>query len=245
MSEALLIIIRSITTFFSLLIFSRVLGKTQISHLTFFEYIAGITLGSIAGALTTNLNVPPWPIFLGMATWTGLTLATQWVALWNRRAGQLLDGEPVLVIRKGQILERNLRSMRMRYSELYGLLRNQGIFDLNEVDYAIMETAGTLSVLKRSRDRPVTPADLHLPTSSSHLPHELIVDGQVINSTLDQLRLPQDWLMTRLRERGIASPGEVFLAVMDSGGSLYLDTYQDRVPPAEHLPNHTVPHQEE
>lgn len=241
MSEVSLILVRSVITFFSLLVFSRMLGKTQISHLSFFEYVAGITIGSIAGALTTNLDVPPWPLFVALATWTGLTLTTQFVAMKHRWAEKMLDGEPVLVVQNGQVLERNLRTIRMRSSELNTLLRNQGIFDLSEVQYAIMETPGTLSVMKRPQHRAVTPADLHLPVLTPGLPHELIVDGQVVQENLTMLRLPREWLLRRLQERGIASPAQVFLAVIDTSGALYLDTYQDQVPLEDRLWDDAAP----
>ncbi|HYG60207.1 MAG TPA: DUF421 domain-containing protein [Symbiobacteriaceae bacterium] len=226
MSEVSLIVARSVITFCSLLIFARLLGKTQISHLSFFEYVAGITMGSIAGSLTTDLDVPPFPLLAGLATWAGLTLVTQWTALKSRLADKLLDGEPVLVIQNGQVLEQNLRQMRLRVSELLSLLRNQGIFDISEVAFAIMEINGTLSVLKR--DQPVTTADLKLPAPHPRLSTDLIVDGEVVHENLRHLGLPQSWLMARLRERGIASPRQVFLAVVDTEGDMYLDTYADR-----------------
>ena len=162
MGETTVVLTRSVLTFVNLLIFCRLLGKTQVAHLTFFEYVAGTTLGSIAAELSSNLSIRPWPIFVGLGTWVVLTLAMQFTAIKSRWMAKMLDGEPVVLIQDGQVLERNLRRMRMRESELFELLRGQSIFHADEVELAIMEPRGTLSVLKRPQHLPVTASDLQL-----------------------------------------------------------------------------------
>jgi uncharacterized membrane protein YcaP (DUF421 family) len=239
--EVTVVLVRSVMTFVNLLIFSRLLGKTQVSQMTFFEYVAGITLGSIAAELSTNLAIRPWPIFVGMATWVILTLATQFIALKSRWMAKLLDGEPVVVMQNGQILERNLRLLRMRQGELAELLRAQGVFDFNEVEFAIMEPRGDLSVLKRSQHLPVTPADLQLQTTSKGLGIELVVDGQVMEQSLRRLGLNRAWLEARLQEQGISSPSQAFLAVVDAQGKVYVDRYTDHFPPAYDLSDYPGP----
>lgn len=241
MGEAAVVLVRSVVTFLSLLIFCRILGKTQISQMSFFEYVSGITLGSIAAELSVNLAIRPWPIYVALAAWTVLTLATQYVALKSRWMAKMLDGEPVVVIRKGQILERNLRMLRFRESELTALLRAQGIFDYNTVEYAILEPRGDLSVLKRSENRPVTPADLGLPVKHQGLGIELVVDGEIMEQNLRRLRLDRTWLLGRLREHGASSPSEVFLAVINADGKLYIDRYTDRTSQVEDLSDYPGP----
>lgn len=241
MGEVTLVLIRSVIAFSSLLIFSRILGKTQISQLTFFEWVTGITLGSIASELTTNLAIRPWPAYVGLLAWVVFTLATQLVVLKSRWLSKMMDGEPVVVIQNGQILERNLRALRMRASELGSLLREQGIFDYKEVEFAIMEPNGGLSVLKKSQHRPVTPADLNIPTAYEGLGVEVIVDGEVQEQNLRRLHVNRAWLEERLREQGIYSVGDVFLAVLDTQGRLYVDRYGDRVPPADDISDYPGP----
>lgn len=241
MGEVTLVLLRSIIAFSSLLIFSRILGKTQIAQLTMFEWVTGITLGSIASELTTNLAIRPWPAYVGMLAWVVLTLLTQMVVLKSRWLSKMMDGEPVVLIQNGQILERNLRALRMRATELSSMLREKGIFDYQSVEFAIMEPNGGLSVLKKSQERPVTPADLNIPTAYEGLGVEVIVDGEVMVQNLRRLRVNRAWLEERLREQGVHSVKDVFLAVLDTQGRLYVDRYRDQVAPADDISDYPGP----
>lgn len=241
MGEVTIVLLRSLITFASLLILSRFLGKTQIAQLTFFEWVTGITLGSIAGELTTDLNVRPWPVYAGLVSWVALTSLTQAVVLKSRWISKMVDGEPVVVIQNGQILERNLRLLRMRASELSSLLRVQGVFNYKSVEFAVVEPNGKLSVLKRSQERPVTPADLKLSTEYEGLGLEVVVDGLVMEQNLRRLGVNRAWLRDRLQRQGVTSLEEVFLAVIDTSGHLYVDCYRDRVPPTDDISDYPGP----
>lgn len=241
MGEVSVVLVRSAITFFNLLILCRILGKTQVSQLTFFEYVSGITLGSLAAELSTNLSLRPWPVFVGLFAWGGFTLLTQLVALKSRWMAKMLDGEPVILVYRGQILEENLRRLRMRESELAELLRSQSVFHFDEVELAVLEPRGTLSVLRTADTQPVTPADLGIPASSRGLGIELVVDGEVMDQNLRRLGVNRTWLMAKLKEQGIRSPAEAFLAVVDADGKLYVDRYTDRVPKSHDLSDYPGP----
>ncbi|MBP2019389.1 uncharacterized membrane protein YcaP (DUF421 family) [Symbiobacterium terraclitae] len=241
MGEGTVVLTRSVLTFVNLLIFSRILGKTQVAHLTFFEYVAGATLGSIAAELSASLSIRPWPIFVALATWVVLTLAMQFTAIKSRWLSKMLDGEPVVLIQDGQILERNLRRMRMRESELLELLRGQSIFHVDEVELAIMEPRGSLSVLKRPEHLPATVSDLHIQTRSRGLGIELVVDGEVMDQNLRRLGVNRAWLTAKLQEQGLSGPEEAFLAVVDAEGKVYVDRYTDKFPPALDLSDYPGP----
>ncbi|MFS8640158.1 MAG: DUF421 domain-containing protein [Symbiobacteriaceae bacterium] len=241
LGEVSVVLVRSVITFFNLLILCRILGKTQVSQLTFFEYVSGITLGSLAAELSTNLSIRPWPVFLGLFVWGGLTLLGQFAALKNRWVAKMVDGEPVVLVYRGQILENNMGRLRMRESELAELLRGQSAFHLDEVELAILEPRGTLSVLKTAGTRPVTPADLGIPASSRGLGIELVVDGEVMEQNLRRLGLTHSWLTKKLREHGLTSPAEAFLVVLDGQGSLHIDRYTDRFPKSHDLSDYPGP----
>lgn len=241
MDQALNAVFRSLVTFVSLLIFSRILGKAQISQLTFFEYITGITIGSIAGRLSSDLTGHPFPVYAAMAAWTVMALITQHLALEHRWFAKMVDGEPVVVVQHGQVLEGRLRRLGMRSWDLQAMLRTKGAFDLDQVEFAVMESNGGLSVLKRSQHRPVTPADLQVPTQYEGLATEVIVDGKVVEPNLRSLHLNRAWLASRLQEQGVDTPEQVFLAVLDSQGRLYVDRYRDRVPESNDVSDYPGP----
>jgi uncharacterized membrane protein YcaP (DUF421 family) len=227
MDEVKVIAFRSVIAFVGLLIFARLLGKTQISQFTFFDYITGITIGSIASRLATSPSVRAWPTYLGMIIWTILALSTQFLSLRSRLLGNLLDGEPALVIQNGKVLERNLGKLRVRIDDLISMLRAQGVFDLATIEFAVMEPHGDLSVLKRSQDRPVTPKDLQLATSYEGLGVEVILEGKVLVDNLRRLHLNQAWLREKLGTQGVADHNQVLLAIVDTKGGLYVDLYDD------------------
>jgi len=228
-NETLIVIVRSLIGFFSLFIFTRILGKQQMSQLTFFDYVLGITIGSIAATLTTDLTSRAWLHWMGLAVWFSVVLLLQLITLKSRQLAKAIDGEPVVVIMNGQIMENAMRKARFRAADLLEQLRRQGVFDLSEVEFAVLENNGQVSVLKKSEYQPVTPHDLKLPTVYKGMSTELIFDGIVIEQNLKQLNLDRAWLDEELKKQGINHPSEVFLALLNTQGNLFVDRYKDDV----------------
>lgn len=229
MNETIVVIVRGIIGFFSLLIFARILGKQQISQLTFFEYVLGITIGSISATLTTELSSRAWVHFVGLVVWTVAVLILQLISENWRYAAKYIDGEPVIVVMNGEIMEDAMKKLRYRASDLMEQLREKGVFDLNQVEFAVLETNGKLSVLKKPEFLPVTPQDLNITPTPTGMSIELIYDGVVVEQNLKDLKLDEKWLNAQLKARGIKDPSEVFLAAITHEGSFYIDTYKDRL----------------
>jgi uncharacterized membrane protein YcaP (DUF421 family) len=223
------VFVRAIIGFFSLLIFTRIIGKEQISQLTFFDYIVGITIGSLAGSLTTDLSSRAWPHWVGLITWSTLCYLMEKISLKWRYAAKYLEGEPVIVIMNGKIMENVLRKAKYSVSDILVLLRNKEIFNLNEVAYAIIEPNGAISVLKKPEYLPLTPKDMNITVKPSGIGTELIYDGMVIKENLRQLNKDEKWLSKELKKRGIKDYTEVFLLTLDPGGNLYIDKYEDHI----------------
>lgn len=237
MNEATVVFVRGIISFLTLLIFTRLLGKQQVSELTFFDYILGITIGSIAATLTTDLSSRAWPHWVGLATWTAAVWFLQWITLCFRGVAKYINGEPVILIRNGQILEKNLKKMRFTLDDLLIQLRHQQIFDLKVVEFAILETDGKISVLKKSQYTAVTPDDLKIPTPYQGLCTEVIYDGTVIDANLKAVNLDRGWLDQQLKAQGIKSPCQVSLALLNTEGELYVSRYQEAQPEGTGFPN--------
>lgn len=229
LNEVLVVIVRGVIAFFTLLIYARILGKQQISQLTYFDYILGITVGSTASSLTVSLETRAWPQWIGLLTWVGLAIILQFITLKWRFASKFIDGEPTVVVMNGRIMEGALKKMRYRLSDFLEELRVKGLFDLSEVEFAVLETNGQVSVLKKSEFQNVTLKDLHLPSRYKGLSTELIYDGVIFDQNLRQVNLDRAWLEKELTKQGINDPAEVFLASLDTGGNLYVDKYRDRI----------------
>lgn len=229
MHEALVEIVRALIAFFTLLIFTRLLGKQQMSQLTFFDYVLGITVGSIAASLTIELTYDPWPIWVGLVTWILAVLIFQLITVKWRYASKYIDGEPVVVIMNGMIMENAMKKLRYRLSDLTEQLRDRGVFDITQVEFAVLEVSGKLSVLKKSQYQPVTPKDMNIKTRYSGIGTELIYDGVVVERNLIQVHRNRKWLDMELKKQGIKDVSEVFFAELETSGKLYIDTYTDKI----------------
>lgn len=229
MNEGLITLVRGIIGFFTLLIFARVLGKQQISQLTFFDYVVGITIGSTASTLTTDLTSRAWPHWVGLFTWTALCFILQLITMKSKSAEKYLDGEPTIVISNGKILEKSMKKFRYTIGDLLEQLRDKDVFDLEEVAYAVLEKDGQLSVLKKPEYIPVTPKDLNLKTSTASIDLEVIYDGSILQENLISINRNERWLMSKLKKQGVNDAAEVFLATYNSSTGLHIDLYEDHM----------------
>lgn len=230
MTVILEVTLQTLLAFAAILIYTRILGKQQVGQLTFFEYINGITFGSIAGVLATDIGVGrTLTHFVGLTIFAALTFSMGYLSLVSRPARKLISGEPTIVVHNGKILEQNMRKMRYNLDELLMQLRQKNIFNLGDVEYAILEPDGDLSVLPKSQKRPLTPADLNLPTEYEGISVELVEDGQIIHSNLEGLGLDENWLRQQLARHGVTDLNQVSLAVIDTQGHLYVDKKTDNL----------------
>ena len=225
-----IVFFQTVASFLILLLLTRLLGKQQVSQLTFYEYLNGITFGSIAANMATDdlANAPDH--LVGLVTYGILTLLVSWLALKNRKIRKALAGEPVIVIQDGNILEDNLRKMHMDLDELTMLLRAENIFDYKELELAIVEQSGALSVMKKPAYQGVTRQDLHLHAKSKGLAVEVIIDGQSVYENLRAMNLDGKWLVEQLRQRKIAKASQVCLATVNKQRQLQIDLFDDVIP---------------
>lgn len=215
--------LRTVLAFFAILLITRLLDKEQIGELTFYEYVTGITIGSLAADMATITLISPWVILTALVVFAALTFLMGYVSLKSRAARKLLEGQPTVVIQNGKILARNMARCRYNIDDLLLQLRTQGVFNIADVEFAILESNGQLSVLPKSQRRPATREDLRIPSHYEGLNSELIVDGEIIYQNLKQNNLDEAWLIHELERRGIHSSREVMLASLDTQGNLYVD----------------------
>ena len=226
MSEVVVVIFRGLFSFLSLLVLTHLMGKKQVSQLTFFEYITGITIGSIASSLTVDLDLQLIPVWTGLLVWTLGTVVLGIATTHNRKLAKIIDGEPTVVIQNGQILEKNMQQMNYTLDDLMMQLRQANVFSIADVEFAVLEPNGMLSVLVKSQLQPVTPADLKIPTDYKGLAVELIVDGKIVEPNLSQLNLSREWLLEELAKRNHRLE-DVYYAEIDTQGNVYIDLRDD------------------
>ncbi|MFB0844739.1 YetF domain-containing protein [Paenibacillus oleatilyticus] len=216
--------IRTLLGFIVLLLLTRLLGKKQLSQMTFFTYITGIALGNIAGEMVVNKEIKVVAGITAMTIWALLTIMIEQLSLKSPMIRVLLDGEPAIVIKKGKIQVKAMALSKLNMDDLSMLLRDKNVFSIREVDYAILEPNGKLSVLKKEEAENPTKKDLQLPVQERlYLPTELIADGKIVKKNLKELQLNREWLEEQIKRLGAQSIQEVFFAELQSDGSIFLD----------------------
>ncbi|MEW5954823.1 MAG: DUF421 domain-containing protein [Bacillota bacterium] len=227
MNPYLEIILRSLGAFVLVIVITRLVGKSQMGKLTVADFVNAIVIGSIAAALVVELQESAVFYALGLVLFGLLTWSSEFMAMKYRPARKILEGEPTIVIHNGKILEKNMGKMTYHVDDLTMQLREKNVFNISDVEFAVAEPNGELSVLLKSQKLQLTPHDLQIPTRYQGVPSELVVDGQIIQQNLRQNNLTRDWLMLQLAAKGVNDVKKVTLASLDSQGNLYVDTIED------------------
>lgn len=222
--EIIKIIGLNILIFTSLLILTRIVGKKQLSHMTFFNYITGITLGSIAAnAVNIKTNVQ-YDDYIALISWSVLVIFVGFISLKIHPLRDLIEGQPTIVIKKGKIQKEALKALEMNIEDLLMLLRIKGIFSIKDVYYAIIEANGEISILKEASSIEVNRKDMNIKTvNKKYITSKIIVDGVLIKQNLKELNITEKWLKNELKQQGINDIKEVLFAEILDDGTLYID----------------------
>jgi len=214
---------RTIIGFIVLLILTVLLGKKQLGQLTIFTYITSIAMGNIAGDMVIHSDISLGDGITGLVMWALLTFVIEYISLKSSKARTFLDGEPTIVIKKGVIMQKELAAQRLNMDDLTMLLRINNVFSIQEVDYAILEPNGQLSILKKPELESVSRKDMQIPVENPlYIPTEIIVDGKLVEKNLQELNLELKWVNSQLQQAGISSIEEVFFAELQRDGSLFI-----------------------
>lgn len=228
MPELVSVFIRAISAYLVLLLLARLMGRIQIAQLTFFDYITGITIGSIAASMAINTSLPVTTALAGLILWAGFTLINQWLVLKNMAARKIIQGEPAVVISNGQLMEEAMARAHLNIDEMMTQLRQQKIFNLSEVQEAVLETSGQLSVLSKPNpsSSPSPNPDTNTNTTVMQ-PVTLVVDGNIAHHRMKNLGLDETWLREELKKQGADDIADVMVAQLGTSGDLYVDKKQD------------------
>jgi len=213
---------RSLESFVFALALLRITGRKSLSQLNYFDFF---TVGVVANLFSKYISDPSQgrEIFLAPVAIAAADVLASRLAIKSNLARQLLEGGPVIFIKDGKILEGNIAKMHYNVAEVLAALRYKGVYNLNEVEFAILEVDGTISVLKKPQSSPLTPQDMNIPSYYEGLPSIIIKEGRVLADNLRKNKLCTNWLTNKLKELGIKDISQVFLASLAPDGSLYVD----------------------
>jgi uncharacterized membrane protein YcaP (DUF421 family) len=228
MPDWVVVLSRSIIFLILMFLTTKMLGKKQISELSFFEYVSGITIGSIAAEVITGLESNLYHGILAIIFFGIVTLLVDFLSLKSKSFRDIVEGRGTVFIKDGKILEDNLKKEKYSIDELSALLRQKDIFRVADVEFAVLEPRGNLSTLLKKENRPLTPKDLQIKTANEKEPQTIIMDGCVIDESLRSAGKSRNWLQTELEKINVTLDN-VFLGQVDTFGELTVDLYDDKI----------------
>lgn len=214
------VILTSILSVSLLFVITRLIGYRQLSELSLFDYINGITIGSIAAELATCEDGDAFKISIAMVIYGAFTILVAFLSDKSIALRKAFVGNPTLLMKNGRLYYEGFRKSRLDVNEFLMKCRNNGYFDITQIDTAILEPNGRVSFLPVSQDRPATPKDMKLSVTQDALVANVIIDGKVIEKSLSAIGKDEKWLRDRLKNQNYTDYSRILLASCDERGTV-------------------------
>lgn len=218
----MVVFIRTLILYTVVVVVMRIMGKRQIGELQPFELVIAIMISELAAVPMQDTGIPLIHGIIPILTLMIVEITISYITLKSRKARKIICGSPSVLIKDGHILEEQMRIQRFNLSDLMEELRTSGYLNLSDVEFAILETSGKLSIIPKSDSTPVTRKDLNIKQPEELLPMAIILDGELIEHNLQISGHNMTWLMDRLKENNAKGINDVFIAIIDSNGQFYL-----------------------
>lgn len=223
--DILKVILTSVFSVIILFIIAKIIGHRQISQLDFFDYITGITIGSVAAELATEIETP-WKPAIALIIYGLSCFMLNLITSKFPRTRKYINGSPTILLNNGKLYRKNMKKAKIDLSEFLMMCRELGYFDLNDIQTAIFENNGQLTVLPTSTSRPATPEDMNLSPKQDLISTEIIMDGRILDGNLKRMGLDLTWLNKQLKAQGYRNAKEIYLGLCDKDNQLTLFALQ-------------------
>ncbi|MFS0865157.1 DUF421 domain-containing protein [Fredinandcohnia sp. 179-A 10B2 NHS] len=220
--------IRSFSVIIGLFLIMKLLGKKQLGRLSFFEYILGITVGSIAADISMDIELDLASGITSILIWLLVPLAISLISLKSKKFSDFVEGKSTVFIKNGKILEDHLAKEKYTADELLEQLRKKRVFQIADVEFAALEPSGDISVLLNRNKQPLTFGDINSKPTKGGEPQTVIMDGEILEEPLNTIDLDKSWLEGELRTMGIKAE-DIFLAQIDQNNQITVDLYDDQI----------------
>ncbi len=217
----LIILIRTIIIYIVIILALRMMGKRQIGQLQPSELVVAMLLSELAAIPMENTSTPLLAGIIPILTLIIAEISFSFLTLKNRKIRNFVSGSPTILIEKGKVLEREMERLRFNIDDLMEELRSSGYANILDVEYAIIESNGNLSVIPKSNKRPVTPSDIELVPGYEGLPFLLVADGVINQKAIEAAGVSTQWITDKLKEFDIQDISETFLATVDTAGNFF------------------------
>lgn len=222
----LIVFVRSLLLYTVLAITIRIMGKRQIGQLQPFEFVIAVLIAELAGIPMSDTDIPLANGLVAILTLMISQVTLAYITLKSNRARGIICGTPSILIEKGKIIEKEMRRLRYNINDLIEQLRLKGYPNIADVDFAILETDGQLSVIPKPAKRPVVAEDLNITSRYEGLPLSVVLDGHILKNDLKKLGLTEEWLIEQLKRAGFQDTSQVLFACIDDSGQLFIQGKQ-------------------
>ncbi|ADZ22929.1 uncharacterized membrane protein YcaP (DUF421 family) [Clostridium acetobutylicum] len=220
----MIVFLRSAISYIILLLFTRFMGKKQLSQLTYFDYIVGTTIGSIAAAASVDRHIDVFESCFSIVVWSVFTILISIITLKSIRLRLWIDSEPLVIINKGRVIYKNMEKAKYNMGDLLMQLRNKDIFYITDVEIALLEPDGKLSVLKKAEKSSVTVEDLGIQKPKTGVMVEIILDGTILYNHLQQIKKDEAWVKEQLKIKNIQDIKNVVFLGVQADNEVYVVT---------------------
>ena len=229
MSDFLNICFRTILVLVILFFITKMMGKKQISELNFFDYIVGITIGSIAADISLDIEKDMLAGIAALFIYGGISYIISLVSMKSILARRFFIGVPTVLVEKGKIIESGLKKAKIDVNDLLMEARENGYFNLDEIDYALMEVNGNISFLPKEKEKPATKKDMKIKCSNEGLTVNGIIDGMYMANNMTAINRDKEWLDHELKVNGYDNYDNILLATIDNNYKVTI--YEKNVKP--------------
>ncbi|MCL2323805.1 MAG: DUF421 domain-containing protein [Oscillospiraceae bacterium] len=217
-----IVIIRTFTLYFIVIFIMRIMGKRSISQFEPYELAITLMISEVAALPMQDMRIPILHGIVPIITLGFFQAMLALIQLKFKRVRFILNGKPSIVIRNGVIDAKELKDLRFSIDDLMEEIRLMGYLNVEDIQIAILEISGQLSVFPKSSKAPLEREDLKIKKSEDSIPITLIMDRKICHESLKVLNKDENWLLNKLYEKDIKSYKDVFLAILNSSGNLYI-----------------------
>lgn len=214
--DALMIVPRSLFSLIALFLITKLIGRKQVSELSLFDYVIGISIGNFAAEMTINMDAPYIHGIIAVLVFGISAYLVSLLTMKSIHIRRWIIGTPIVIIKNGKILEKNMKKVMIDVNDLLEQCRTAGYFDVNEIEFGIIEANGKLSILPVSEYKPLTPKDMKIKVNKASLCANVIIDGNIMKRNLENSNKTEEWLKKELKIKGYQNIEHILLATLDN-----------------------------
>ena len=227
MQDILKVVVLSAVSEIVLFGLTKLMGNKEMSQLSMFDYIIGITIGSIAAEMATALESDYLQPLVAMVVYAVIAIVISLVCNKSLKARRFIYGDSLILLNNGKLYRKNFKTAKLDLNEFLVQCRSNGYFNISDLDMAILESNGKISFLPKSTSRPATPVDLNIEPEPASINVDIILDGRIVHENLKNTGHDEMWLQKELVSQGFEKPEQVFLATLDRDNHLSIYANND------------------